>query len=234
MNLWQRRDFQLAAGETLRPGGLDLTRRGLDLCGRHCGLARQARVLDLGCGAGATLRMLAEEGYRAFGLDRHSPAFRTGAVLLADVMRPPFADGAMDALVCECVLSLLPSPQTALEEWRRVLRPGGALLLTEFYICGGIAGFRACRPEPAPRAASCLDGARLAAEWNALLARAGFLLRTFEDHSAALARMAARLVWYGQPDLPDVFGLARPGGTCRTRYGYGLWIAQKETPCTLS
>jgi SAM-dependent methyltransferase len=140
----------------------------------------------------------------------------------------------MDALVCECVLSLLPSPRAALEEWRRVLQPGGALLLTEFYIRDGTAGFGTGRPEPAPRAASCLDGARPAAEWNALLAQAGFLLRTFEDHSATLAEIAARLVWYGRPDLPDVFGIPRAGGTCPARCGYGLWIAQKETPCILS
>lgn len=52
------------------PGGTALTRRGLALCRRHSGLTPGALVLDLGCGDGATLRLLLREGYRAWGLDR--------------------------------------------------------------------------------------------------------------------------------------------------------------------
>ncbi|MDR2573049.1 MAG: class I SAM-dependent methyltransferase [Desulfovibrio sp.] len=252
MNLWQREDLRRATGETLRPGGFELTRRGLALCGQLCGLKRHARVLDIGCGAGATLRLLEKEGYLAFGLDKSPPLSRTnGLVVRADLMRPPFAAATMDAVVSECVLSLMPFPLAALEEWSRVLRPGGALLLTEFYIRNS-ATARTCSAasnspvshvqnffEDAPYTASpqngsCLDGARPAAEWNVLLEQSGFFLHTFEDHSTGLAELAARIVWYGRSDLPGAFSLPPSAGGCRTRYGYGLWIAQKETPCTLS
>ena len=51
--LWEQDDFQRAAGETWRPGGLALTRRALELGARCCGFAPGARLLDMGCGAGA-------------------------------------------------------------------------------------------------------------------------------------------------------------------------------------
>ena len=127
----------------------------------------------------------------------------------------------------------LPDPLAALRDCHRALRPGGALLLSDLFRRadmtegeGGPAARLACR-----EGTSCLDGARPRAEWDGLLARAGFLLHCFEDHSPALADLAARLVWYGAGAAPHWL---RGGCTCggvssgRGAFGYGLWIAQKE------
>jgi ubiquinone/menaquinone biosynthesis C-methylase UbiE len=47
----------------------------------------------------------------------------------ADAARLPFADGAFDLVVARGVLHHLPDVTGALREWRRTLRPGGAVVL---------------------------------------------------------------------------------------------------------
>lgn len=38
-----------------------------------------------------------------------------------------FADGSVDRVIATCLLAHLPNPEAALQEWRRVLRPGGTV-----------------------------------------------------------------------------------------------------------
>ena len=84
--LWERPDFRRAAGDAWRPGGVALTGRALDKCAASGWLPPGGLVLDLGCGAGATLRMLAGRGYRALGLDKNAGA--EPLALDANVDRP--------------------------------------------------------------------------------------------------------------------------------------------------
>lgn len=233
--LWEQRDFQRAAGDVWRPGGLGVTRRCLELCAEHCGLKRGSLVLDLGCGRGASLDILAQEGYRALGLDRNAhaawPKPMSGInALQADVSCLPLADNSLDAVLCECVLSLLHDPCAALRGCRRVLRPGGALLVSDLFLRapgGNGSSGRVGRCSEARF--SCADGALVREEWERLLARAGFFLHYFEDHSRALAELAARLIWYDVADAPGTERRAAHRACKGDRaLGYGLWIAQKE------
>ncbi|MGE3818056.1 MAG: class I SAM-dependent methyltransferase [Isosphaeraceae bacterium] len=92
-------------------------------------------ILDAGCGTGATLAFL--RGDRAFGLEYSAEAFiflrRRGLARLArgSVDRIPFADGSFDAILSADVLCCLGSPGDldALREFRRVLKPGGRLVM---------------------------------------------------------------------------------------------------------
>lgn len=94
-------------------------------------------VLDLGCGVGALLPRLGEAalGATVVGLDRSEGmvalAPRDFPRLVGDATRLPLADQAFDLVTMVFMLFHLPDPAAALEEVRRVLRPGGSVgLLT--------------------------------------------------------------------------------------------------------
>ncbi len=92
-------------------------------------------VLDVGCGPGQYARALKARGLRVVGLDLspgmlcQAQATGTPRLMCADMRRLPIADGCADG--CFVCASLLHLPRTqaaqALLEFRRVLRPGGAL-----------------------------------------------------------------------------------------------------------
>jgi SAM-dependent methyltransferase len=94
------------------------------------------RILDCGCGTGANMRRLARHGDTT-GLDltwigleyAHHDGLRQLAQ--ASVLDIPFRDGTFDLVTAFDVLACLESPAEAraLVEMRRVLKPGGALLL---------------------------------------------------------------------------------------------------------
>ncbi|MFJ8011124.1 class I SAM-dependent methyltransferase [Streptomyces sp. NPDC096339] len=105
----------------------------------------RAAVLDCSCGIGTQAIGLALHGHWVTGTDispraatraareaaRRSLSLRTAA---ADMRRLPFADGQFDTVVCaDNSLPHLLTEQdvnTALAEMRRVLRPGGQLLIS--------------------------------------------------------------------------------------------------------
>ena len=93
---------------------------------------RGARVLDLACGSAPTGDLLGTSAY--VGLDLSHAELRLAAarglpVAQADAVRLPLADGAVDVVVCSMALQLLPL-EPALDEVRRVLRPGGTFAAT--------------------------------------------------------------------------------------------------------
>lgn len=97
------------------------------------------RVLDAGCGSGPLSAALRAKGAIVTGFDS-SPAMvelarrRLGedaALQVADLGRAlPFADGAFDDVVASLVLHYLRDWTAPLAELRRVLRPGGRLILS--------------------------------------------------------------------------------------------------------
>lgn len=203
-----------AAGEPLRPGGLALTETLLD----RAGFALGDRVADIGCGQGASVALMARRGLRGIGLDRDAGALAVARRRGIPVLRAggdalPFADGALDGVLSECSLSVMPDRAAALAGWVLALRPAGRLALSDVY---------ARRPE----GCSALPGR------DALLramAAAGLEVLSFEDRSDVLPGWAARFIFhYGS--LAALWG-----GACgltaetarRAAPGYGLLVARK-------
>ena len=98
-------------------------------------LAADGLVLDVGCGRGYWLERMAVDGLQVIGVEPDLARARMGTahapVAAGDATRLPIASGALSLVWCIHVLHHLPEPAAALAEFRRVLRPGGHLILAE-------------------------------------------------------------------------------------------------------
>jgi arsenite methyltransferase len=181
-DLWAHPGIRLLVGDALRPGGIELTKRALE----ELGLPRGSKVLDVGCGTGATLRLLDEHGLRAVGAD-YSAALATeagefAATAAGDAERLPFRSATFDAVFIECVLSAVPEKDPAADELARVVAPGGAVVLSDVTLEGEL-------PPPLDSFVgwiACAAGALSAGGYVASLERAGLRIERSEDHSEAL------------------------------------------------
>lgn len=99
------------------------------------------RVLDFGCGSGAAGRRFLQAGHRVAGVDVSESAIRVArrdvaqgefAVLGPD-RRIPYPDRSFDVCFCSEVLEHLLDVSEAVREMKRILAPGGLLLVTVPY-----------------------------------------------------------------------------------------------------
>ncbi|MFW5636886.1 MAG: class I SAM-dependent methyltransferase [Thermodesulfobacteriota bacterium] len=108
----------------------------------RAGLKPGEKVLDAGCGASIFPAYLADQGYRTTACDLDElPAglqyLHGGGVDYgrADLTRMSYAADVFDAVFCISVIEHLPreAMDAAMNEFHRILRPGGRLLLTTDY-----------------------------------------------------------------------------------------------------
>ncbi len=99
-------------------------------------------VLDVGCGTGVLSLLLAEIGHNVTGIDLSNgmlgkakekadtqnlrAEFRIG-----DAENLSFEDETFDAVINRHLLWTLPDPKQAISEWKRVLKPGGRVLILD-------------------------------------------------------------------------------------------------------
>lgn len=182
-----------------------VTERFTAAIGRAVGRG-QGRVLDVGAGRGHLSASLAERGWDAVALDpdRHFLRRAAGGVrtVCADATRLPIAAASMDAVAGAFVLPHLPDLATALRELRRVLRPGGRLVLAnwtdpEHCAFTGLASSVLAR-HAGDRVLAILAESARRAEPSALssaLAAAGFGTVSIERLESA-ARIAGPQQWW--------------------------------------
>ena len=97
------------------------------------------RVLDVGCGTGFATEGLLEHTERVHGLDQSRHQLERAWAKFGkndrvrfyrgDAERLPFADDAFDAVWSSGSIEYWPDPVAALREFRRVVRPGGGVLV---------------------------------------------------------------------------------------------------------
>jgi ubiquinone/menaquinone biosynthesis C-methylase UbiE len=193
---------------------LTLTDRALEVCSFTIG----AHLLDVGCGVGASVQHLCSRyDYDACGVDTsptliteglsRNPAIRL-KVAAAEAL--PFAARSFDGILCECVLSLMEEPLTALAEFERVLRSGGALILSDLYVTTATE----------PR--GDLRGAATRNQIESWLGQSGFTIVMWEDHTILLKELAARLILAGC----SLDGLCSVTSGRGQRPGYYLLVAR--------
>ena len=114
---------------SLHPGGIQLTVHNARLAGVHSG----DKVLDIGCGTGASLGALkglydtdSSERILSIAKEDHPDI----SFELCDASSLPYPAGSFDIVMMECVLTLLDDPEAALNEAARVLKKGGRLIIS--------------------------------------------------------------------------------------------------------
>ena len=106
------------------PGGEANTRRMIELSG----LEAPAAWLDMGAGAGDTVRLLQSLGYKAEGIDLEP---RGENVTMGDYLAAPYPDESFDGIISQCSFYLSGNVPQAVKEAARMLKKGGVLAFAD-------------------------------------------------------------------------------------------------------
>ncbi|MDR0814094.1 MAG: AMP-binding protein [Oscillospiraceae bacterium] len=142
---------------------MNLTRRAF----RLAGIAPGGRLLDVGCGDGLTVDYAQSLALTAVGIDERAEKL-------------PYGGGEFDAVVMECVLSVLENKNLALSEVFRVTAQGGRLIISDVYAKDDRAEYPSLE------------------QYKNLLAVAGFRADVLETHDDALVNYCLE-----QGETPD-------------------------------
>jgi phosphatidylethanolamine/phosphatidyl-N-methylethanolamine N-methyltransferase len=124
--------------------------------GRHAAIAAAerigGRILEVGVGTGISLPYYSPD-VRLYGVDLSEPMLRKAqqrvneldlknveALAVMDAEHLDFPDASFDAIVAQYVITTVPHPEATLDEFARVLKPGGEIILVSRV--GAEAGMR--------------------------------------------------------------------------------------------
>jgi SAM-dependent methyltransferase len=110
-------------------------------------LPRDAIILDYGCGQGRLSSQLVDLGYvNVLGIDSSAEMIRIAREEVPDAgfvendgARVPCGDRSLDAVLLFAVLTCIPNDdaqKNLLREFKRILRPGGLLLVSDYPLQG--------------------------------------------------------------------------------------------------
>ena len=190
---------QWLLGGELHPGGVALTRRTLELAELHAG----ERLLDVACGSGASALLAASEfAAEVTGVEYGEEAVHAARAaastsgcegirfIQGDAERLPVADDCFDVVLCECSLCTFSDQRRAVAEFRRVLRPGGRLALSDVVVESGPL---ATALTGAMATIACIDGALSTTGYRQLLKQAGLTIQRNESRPHDAETFAQRI-----------------------------------------
>ena len=178
-----------------------------DLVAREAGIERGERVLDIGCGLGGPARRFAyKHGATVSGIELSEQVFQTAVALtslvgladqvdfrLGSALAMPYDAGIFDTVVMQHCAMQVSGKREMFQECARVLRPGGTMVLHEFF--SGAGG----EPDyPLPWASEpALSALQTFEATSALLNEIGFTVGPYLDQYAVAisfySKMIARL-----------------------------------------
>ena len=179
-NLYELPIVEQLLGQSFHPGGAKLTRQ----LASTCLISPKSNVLDVACGNGSSARVIAADfgatvtgcDYSAINLARATTASQAAGLaektqfVRASAEQLPFAPESFDVSLCECSLCLFENMDTALQQLRSVLKPGGRIGISDFFLNA-----------PVPDSLNgllgrvlCVAGAPSADGYREALSRAGF------------------------------------------------------------
>ena len=167
-------------------------------------ITRESRVCDIGCGYGATARMLAADyGAEVTGVTVSPAQFHYAeqkpaagvTIVLGDWLSNPLETGQFDAAIAIESTEHMADLAGFFRQAHRVLRPGGRLV-----VCAWLAHPRASAAhrwlllEPSCRGGR-MDHIGLASEYRELFEQTGFSMEREEDVSQAVKRTWPICAW---------------------------------------
>lgn len=215
---------------SLRPGGLKITEKLV----RNCGFTREAKILDIGCGAGLTVEYLTTNyGLRVTGIDKdffHIEEVKKRIPSLnvqkAQGESLPFENTVFDGIFAECSLSVMDYSSEVLREINRVLKPGGKFAISDLYLKDSFSN-EPNQQNTTPN--TCLKGARTYGEIQKILRDHGFRLIIWQDASEYLKTFVAQYIMtYDSLDKSWlIYDKICQGGSSKKDIGYFYLIAKK-------
>ena len=112
-----------------------LTQEEHDISGMHLGELKPGRLLDIGCGDGEFSYRIRKLGWAVEGLDFDAEAARLAEqrhglkVNVCSVEEMAYPDDSFDAVTMNHVIEHLADPLAVLRNVRRILKPGGRLIV---------------------------------------------------------------------------------------------------------
>jgi arsenite methyltransferase len=197
--VYQSEAARFLLGDSFHPGGIRLTEH----LGTLLHLGPEQRVLDIASGQGSSAIALAQRfGCQVLGIEYSTEAVKqateiakqTGVAHLVtfqqgDAEALPVSDTSFDAVICECAFCTFPDKPTAASEFRRVLKPGGQLGLSDLTRNGDV-------PEELQSLLAwiaCIADAQPTDAYMRYLTEAGLTITLVEAHDEALHEMVQQI-----------------------------------------
>lgn len=194
-DVYQSAWARLLLGDSFHPGGTTLT----EYLGTLLHIEPGQHVLDVAAGQGTSAIHLAQRfgctvlgiEYSSLAVERANQAAQAENVThlvtfeQGDAERLPVPAASFDVVLCECAFCTFPNKAVAASEFRRVLRPGGQVGLSDLTRMGEV-------PEELQGLLAwiaCIADAQPIENYERYLREAGLTIQRVEPHDEALSNM---------------------------------------------